>query len=110
MMRRPSTFVFAVFAVLGLALAAEAVHALVSAPGETARMAASARLVEGVGLTDLALFTEARYTRHPSMADLHTAFQDNVASFEHFPSGTFAPMHADFGKGRLGFSAEEVTQ
>lgn len=73
-------------------------------------MAASAALVREAGLTDLALFTEARYSRHPSMADLHTAFQDNPMSFEHFPSGTFAPRHDQFGKGRLGFSEAEVAQ
>jgi hypothetical protein len=38
-------------------------------------------------LTDLAIFTEARYTRHLSQADLHTPFQDSPLSFEHFPSG-----------------------
>lgn len=39
-------------------------------------------------LTDLCLFTEARYTRNPSMADLHAAFQDSPLSLEHFPSGS----------------------
>jgi hypothetical protein len=39
-------------------------------------------------LTDLCLFTEARYTRHPSMADLHSPFQDHPLSLEHFPSGS----------------------
>ena len=38
-------------------------------------------------LTDLCLFTEARYTRHPSMTDLNTPFQDHPMSLEHFPSG-----------------------
>jgi hypothetical protein len=38
--------------------------------------------------TDLCLFTDARYARHPSMADRHTAFQDSPMSVEHFPSGT----------------------
>jgi hypothetical protein len=47
-----------------------------------------AMLVERLGLTDLCLFTDARYARHPSMADLHTAFQDSPVSVEHFPSGT----------------------
>ena len=42
-----------------------------------------------LGLSDLALFTEARYTRHPSMADLHTPFQDHPVSLDHFPSGSF---------------------
>ena len=45
-------------------------------------------LVKKLGLTDLCLFTDARYTRHPSMADLNTPFQDYPLSFEHFPSGS----------------------
>ena len=45
-------------------------------------------LVRKLALTDLCLFTDARYTRHPAMADLHSAFQDHPYSFEHFPSGT----------------------
>ena len=45
-------------------------------------------LVERLELTDLCLFTDARYARHPSMADLHAAFQDSPMSVEHFPSGT----------------------
>jgi hypothetical protein len=47
-----------------------------------------AMLVERIGLTDLSLFTDARYARHPSMADLHTPFQDGPMAMEHFPSGT----------------------
>jgi hypothetical protein len=45
-------------------------------------------MVQEYGLTDLALFTEARYTRHLSQSDLHSAFQDHPMSFEHFPSGS----------------------
>ena len=44
-------------------------------------------IVRVLSLTDLCMFTEARYTRHPSMADLHTPFQDHPLSLEHFPSG-----------------------
>lgn len=104
--RRPSTPVFAGLALLGAALAIEAGHALVSAPGGEVRMAASAEKVRAYGLTDLALFTEARYTRHPALADLHTAFQDNPMSFEHFPSGTFVPIPAGISSGQLGFGEE----
>ncbi len=50
---------------------------------------ARAQLVRDLGLTDLALFTEARYTRHLTQADLHTAFQDHPMAMEHFPSGSF---------------------
>jgi hypothetical protein len=52
-----------------------------------ARVAAVAGSLE---LTDLALFTEARYTRHPSQTDLHSAFQDHPVSLEHFPMGSLA--------------------
>lgn len=45
------------------------------------------RLVRRLGLTDLSLVTEARYLRHPSLADLHSAFQDHPAALEHFPAG-----------------------
>ena len=45
-------------------------------------------LAARLGLTDLALFTEARYTRHPTQADLHTPFQDHPGALEHFPSGS----------------------
>ncbi len=49
-----------------------------------------AALVRRLGLTDLALFTEARYTRHPSQADRFTPFQEHPTSLEHFPSGSIA--------------------
>jgi hypothetical protein len=39
-------------------------------------------------VTDLGLFTETRYTRHPSLADLHSPFQDSPLAMEHFPSGS----------------------
>jgi hypothetical protein len=45
-------------------------------------------LVQRLELTDLCLFTDARYARHPSMADRHTPFQDSPMAMEHFPSGT----------------------
>jgi len=52
-------------------------------------------LVRSLGLTDLALWTEARYTRHPAMSDLFSPFQDHPAAFEHFPAGGLvAPTHA----------------
>jgi len=58
-------------------------------PGEAAAMQEASRImVEKLQLTDLCLFTEARYTRHPSMADLHSAFQDHPLALEHFPSGS----------------------
>jgi hypothetical protein len=49
-------------------------------------------IVRVLGLTDLCLFTEARYTRHPSLADLGTPFQDHPVALEHFPSGAIVPV------------------
>lgn len=46
------------------------------------------RLVEDLSLTDLCLFTDARYLRHLSQADIHAPFQDNPAAFDYFPSGS----------------------
>ncbi len=51
-------------------------------------------LAAALGLTDLALFTEARYTRHPTQADRHTPFQEHPFSLEHFPSGSLVPPPA----------------
>ena len=57
------------------------------APGARSQAALAKRL----GLTDLCLFTEARYTRHLSQADRHSAFQEYPGAFEHFPSGSLVP-------------------
>jgi hypothetical protein len=59
--------------------------------GPEARLGPALDLVAGLGLTDLALFTEARYTRHLTQADLHSAFQDHPLALDHFPSGSLVP-------------------
>ena len=53
------------------------------------------RLVRELQLTDLCLFTEARYTRHLSQSDLQSPFQDYPTAFDHFPSGSLVlpPAH-----------------
>lgn len=52
------------------------------------------QLVKELRLTDICLFTEARYTRHLSMSDDHAPFQDHPVALEHFPSGalTLPPL------------------
>ncbi|WIM04811.1 MAG: hypothetical protein OHM77_08865 [Candidatus Nitricoxidivorans perseverans] len=85
---RPSSIAFALLAVaasgflLTFADAAFLRGARLPVRAETAGLAAR------LGLTDIALFTEARYTRHPTQADLHSAFQDHPLAFEHFPTGS----------------------
>ncbi len=63
-------------------------HARLQRQADLPSIETVARLVANLELTDLALFTEARYTRHPSQADLHSAFQDHPVSLEHFPTGS----------------------
>lgn len=83
---------------LGL-LVVTALHAALA--GDAAALARRQALVRVLQLTDLALFTEARYTRHPSQADLNTPFQDHPMALEHFPTGSLFPppphlaSHAD---------------
>ena len=52
------------------------------------RLAKEGRLVRTLGLTDLCLFTEARFTRHLSLADRHAAFQEGPGARDLFPSGS----------------------
>lgn len=53
------------------------------------RMAAAKIATEALGLTDLCIATEARYTRHPAVSDPLAPFMDHPGGLEHFPSGSF---------------------
>lgn len=88
---RPSALAFAVLLALGTAFAACLIDAQLAAGRRAGEVTAMRAMAAQLGLTDLALFTEARYTRHPSQADLHSAFQDHPLAFEHFPSGSLIP-------------------
>lgn len=58
-------------------------------------------IVNHLGLTDFAVWTEARYTRHPSQTDFFSAFQDFPGSPDHFPAGSIiAPVHISNGVGQ----------
>jgi hypothetical protein len=89
--RRPSARFGAFLAVLLLLLLAMLADARRLAPPRQQEQAARAVLVQQLGLSDLALFTEARYTRHLSLADLHSPFQDHPLALDHFPSGSVVP-------------------
>ncbi len=45
-------------------------------------------IVKKLMLTDFSVWTEARYTRNPSQADLFSPFQDFPSSIDHFPAGS----------------------
>lgn len=71
-----------------LALAGMCAYGRHMAARRDAEVRAKRELVRALALTDLAIWTEARYTRHPSQADFFTAFQDFPSSLEHFPAGS----------------------
>jgi hypothetical protein len=48
-------------------------------------------IVRELGITDLALSTGVGYTRHPSQADMFSAFGSHPAALEHFPGGSVIP-------------------
>jgi len=71
-------------------------HSRVAQQNQQANLAEKSALVKTLQLTDLCLFTEARYTRHLSQADLNTAFQDHLLALEHFPSGSFTQPYPEW--------------
>lgn len=86
-MPRPADIAIGLFTVAALAVAGTFMDAAYGVAAAGPALAERAALAARLGLTDLALFTEARYTRHPSQADRHAAFQDHPFAIEHFPSG-----------------------
>lgn len=92
--RRPSSVVFALFTLALVLLAGSWVDTARRGGRAMAALERQRELAATLGLTDLALFTEARYTRHPSQADRHTPFQDHPLAFDHFPSGSLIPPPA----------------
>ncbi|MEJ1354813.1 MAG: hypothetical protein RPU52_16120 [Candidatus Sedimenticola sp. (ex Thyasira tokunagai)] len=85
---RKSTL-FLLFLSIGcLSIALTAVDAVDQQHSATQPLQARTALVGRLGISDLALFTEARYTRHVTQADRHAAFQDHPSSLDHFPSGS----------------------
>lgn len=75
-------------AALSIGVGATFLDAARHRPSAEAALKEREALVEKLRLTDLCLFTEARYTRHPSQADLHAAAQDHPLALEHFPTGS----------------------
>jgi len=84
---RKSSLYLAALALLLLATALICLHGALGQGAVRRQFDRHRRLVSRLGLTDLCLVTEARYTRHPTQADLFSAFQDHPLSLEHFPSG-----------------------
>jgi len=88
-MRRPASVLLSIVALL------LAIDAGLLAAGQVRRneMARTLPLLHSMtaalGLTDLCVATEARYTRHPAVSDPVVPFMDHPAAMEHFPTGSF---------------------
>jgi hypothetical protein len=85
---RKSSYFFSCLLTGIVLLSAAFIHAAFQQNSREGELRRQAELVQELELTDLCLFTEARYTRHPSQTDLHSSFQDHPVSMEHFPSGS----------------------
>jgi hypothetical protein len=86
--RRRSNYAIAIIGLAGILLAATLVAAWQERLQAEEVLRANQRLVRSLQLTDISLFTEARFTRHPTQADLNTPFQAHPLSLDHFPSGS----------------------
>jgi hypothetical protein len=84
---RKSTLFLSYLALMAAMASAAFLHARARQHSDLPRLRRDAELVRRLELTDLCLFTEAQYTRHPAVTSLHTPFQDHPLSLEHFPSG-----------------------
>lgn len=84
---RKSTLFFVVTVIQLLLLSALFGHARFRTTADLPELRSMTVMVRQLGLTDLCLFTEASYTRHPAMTDFSTPFQDSYGTPEHFPSG-----------------------
>ena len=91
---RPSYFAFVVLTCASAVFFATFGDALFLRSRRDAALGQMRDMVTQLQLTDLCLFTEARYTRHLSQADLHSAFQDHPLGLEHFPTGSLVPPPA----------------
>ena len=92
---RKSQLFFYYIIINTLVLMAMFVHASWERKANMPSLQEKNEMVRRLGLSDLCLFTDARYTRHPTLADRHAPFQDYPLSFEHFPSGSLMtlPQH-----------------
>ena len=94
--RRGSSLALGFLGILLLACLAVLAHNTWAQQQASLKPDQTAAMVQALQLTDLALFTEARYTRHLSQADAFSAFQDGPVALEHFPAGSLVMPNRTF--------------
>lgn len=85
---RPSLVYLTGIATLSALFLLLPLHAGQSRPRLDHELSEAVAPLKTLQMTDLCLTSEARYTRHPALADRHAPFQEHPASLEHFPSGS----------------------
>jgi len=97
MSRHQDRFAWGVIALVAVELAAAAWLAVIGVHRQGRRdipRAVQRRLVSELGLGDLALWSDASYCRHPSLAEFFSAHADHPSAIEHFPAGSMVPPPA----------------
>lgn len=89
LLMRPSLILLIALAVLILADTGLALHGRRLREEQHARQPVLDIVTAGLGLSDLCVATEARYTRHPAASDRGVPFMDHPGAVEHFPTGSF---------------------
>ena len=88
-MRPARIFALIIFLLLVLDAALYLHVRLYRRPLQQAAAPLNSIVTAGLGLTDLCLATEARYTRHPAVTDPMAPFMDHPGAIEHFATGSF---------------------
>lgn len=86
---RPLHFLLMLFCAIAFVHAALVLHARSARARQTQDAAIRDTVTSNLGLTDLGVATEARYTRHPAVSDPMAPFMDHPGAIEHFPTGSF---------------------
>lgn len=86
---RQSYFFFAFVATLGLLGSLLTEHTMDKRAEVLSVYGDLQQTVKELGLSDLCLSTEARYTRHPAISDRVVVEMDHPEAIDHFPSTIF---------------------
>ena len=90
---RASTSLLMLLMVLSLLACGLTSKLLAKRSGQEENFQELRKVVYHLGLSDLALSTEARYTRHPAISDSVVVSMDHPGAIDHFPSTFFwAPV------------------
>lgn len=107
-MRKSVLYLWSTAAGMGFLIALLAIHPAVTRETANRRINLQRQLTSRLGLTDICLFTEAAYLRHPNLADRFTPFQNHPLALSHFPSEGFVlppehirPVDDDAGTGAM---------